>query len=253
MEEGHTFERALRETKDGEDEPCRIEIGLTIDVVNEDRVRLIGAELLARSGRPGPIEALRSLPLSELAFEVLVSGRAAGLVPDDLGLRIAETLCPKDPADLWDSATDDRDGFWFRHMPETDVDGLFSEEKDLMTITREKDGFWLGEESVVGQSRYATLTAAKSAGDRIWNAADAAQAGSILKDAGLDPTEWTFHQGAGIRFVRSDGASVEADADGLGDEQRWHAFLCRSHGTDAINEDPTDNVGKALALLPPLK
>jgi hypothetical protein len=252
MEDRSIIRDIIADTRDGEDEPRRIEIVVTIDVTNEDRVRRIGAERLSEAGHAGRIEDIQSKHLSELAWRTLLAERPEGQSLEDMGIRIVGTTLVEDGPDLWDSASTDQDGFWFRHMPETDVDGLFSEEKDLLKIVREKDGFWLGEDGLPGQSRYTTLAAAKSAGDRIWDRADAEQAGLVLKDAGLDPTKWTFHRGASIRFVRSDGASVEADADGFDDKQRWHAFLCRSHGTDAINEDPVDDVATALALLPPL-
>lgn len=253
MEDESIIRDIIDDTRDGGDEPRRIEIVLVLDVTNEDRVRRIGAERLSDAGHAGPIEDLQSKDLSALAWETLLAPLGGDLTLEDMGIRIVDKALVEDGPDLWDSASTERDGFWFRHMPETDVDGLFSEEKDLLKIVREKDGFWLGEDGVPGQSRYTTLAAAKSAGDRIWDRAEAEQAGLVLKDAGLDPEQWTFHQGAGIRFVRSDGASVEADADGLDDEQRWHAYLQHSHGTDAINEDPVDDVAAALALLPPLK
>ena len=253
MEDESIIRDIIDDTRDGEDEPRRIEIVLTLDVTNEDRVRRIGAERLSEAGHAGLIEDLQSEDLSRLAWETLLKARPGDVALEDMGIRMVDMAFVEDGPDHWDSASTERDGFWFRHMPETDVDALFSDEKDLLKIVRERDGFWLGEDGTPGQSRYTTLAAAKSAGDRIWDRADAEQADLVLKDAGLDPSQWTFHQGAGIRFVRSDGASVEADADGLDDEQRWHAFLHRSHGTDAINEDPVDDVAAALALLPPLK
>jgi hypothetical protein len=246
-------ERAIIEdTKDGAGVARRVEIVLVLDILNEDRLRRIAAERMSRSGFDGRLEDLQSLDLSRLAYEALLGSSPDDLSPLDMGVEIVDAGCPKDEADLWDSASTENDGFWFRHLPETTVDELFQEEREMLKIVRENDGFWLSEQGRIGESRYTTLAAAKSAGNRICDEAYESQEAEILNDAGLDPAQWTFKSGSGMRFIRTDGASVEADADGFQEGQAWHAYPMRSHGTDAINDDPVGSVSEAVALLSPI-
>jgi len=248
-------ERAIIEdTKDGEDSPRRIEINLVIDVLNEDRVRRLAAARMMESGFDGREEDLQSMDLSQLAYQLLVGSAPDALAPLDMGIEIVEAKCPPDGPDLWDSASTERDGFWFRHMPETTVDELFSEEHDIVKIVRERDGFWMSEQGRVGESRYATLAAAKSAGDRICREAYDAQPAMMIENSGLDQKDWTFEYEQGtIRFVRSDGASVEAVADGSDDTQAWHAHLPPPAQEDPINDEPVGTLAEAIDLLPPIK
>jgi hypothetical protein len=248
-------ERAIIEdTKDGEDSPRRIEIVLVLDVLNEDRVRRLAAARMIESGFAGREEDIQSMDLSHLAYQALLGSAPDAIAPIDMGIEIVEAKCPPDGPDLWDSASTENDGFWFRQMPETTVDELFSEEHDLVRIVREHDGFWLGEEGRMGEGRYTTLAAAKSAGDRICREAYDAQPAMMVENAGLRAEDWTFsfEQGT-IRFTRSDGACVETSADGMDERQAWYACLSDAPQQDPINDEPVDALADAIALLPPIK
>lgn len=248
-------ERAIIEdTRDGEDTPRRVEIVLVLDVVNEDRLRRIAAMRMMEAGSMGPEQELQSMDLSELAYQALIGSAPDGMTPLDMGIGNIDAKCQPDGPDLWDSASTERDGFWFRQLPETTVDELFGDEHDLIKIVREKDGYWMSKQGSVGESRYTTLAAAKSAGDRACQEAYDAQPAMMVEDAGLDAKDWTFEYERGtIRFVRSDGACVEAVADGMGDEQAWNAHLPPPAQEDPINDEPVGTLQEALDLLPPIK
>jgi hypothetical protein len=131
--------------------------------------------------------------------------------------------------DLWDDAGP----FLYRHMPEGSLSAFFTEERDMIQITRESDGWWLSETGTQGASRYDTLEAAKAAGDEAIAEAEAALDGRLLAEAGLDPESWTVRYDDGIQFEsRVGGLWIAADADGMSSRQSWSLH----DGDDAVLE-----------------
>jgi hypothetical protein len=100
--------------------------------------------------------------------------------------------------DLWDDAGP----FWYREFPADSIEAFVSgEERDLMKIEKDGGSFWLSDTGHSGAGEYATLEAAKRAGDEIIDELNEKQHLTLTEDAGLDPAEWTFrHQDDHVWF-----------------------------------------------------
>lgn len=243
----------LQDTVDGAGEPRRIEIVLVVDIHNEDRIRRLGAQRMVDNGFAGAIEDAQSSDLCELTYELLAAGSADDLSPIDMGFEIVEARSESDDLDQWDCAGTGDDALWHLEMPETTLQGLFSEEHDMLRIVREHGDYWLGQDGVAGQSRFTTLSAAKSAGSLIWKKADDSQERVLLEEAGLDPAIWSIEWHDGLRFVRDDGIVIEADLDGRPGVQKWYAHDDRGEYPNQLNDEPLATIAEAIALLPPIQ
>jgi len=91
--------------------------------------------------------------------------------------------------DLWD----DCGAFWFRGLPADTIESFVSGEgQDMLKIEKDRGSYWLSETGRTGAGDYATLEAAKLAGDEIIDELYAKQDETLTRDAGLDPAEWRF-------------------------------------------------------------
>jgi len=102
-----------------------------------------------------------------------------------------------------------------RPLPAMSLTEAISGERESVYITGEpgKDGdgivWWLSEPGIQGQSSFSALLEAKKAGDEIVTAAYAKQSDEIVKDAGLEPTQWRFVDREGVYFHnRTDESTV---------------------------------------------
>lgn len=120
--------------------------------------------------------------------------------------------------DLWDQLDGNT---WYQPLPAMDVETYVSGETENLFIRKEYEAFWLSRPDVAGQSEYATLEAAKTAGDAILDEMGARQVREIVKAAGLDPDSWTFTlEGDFGVFAPVDGNGPEIVRNGKG---RWAA------------------------------
>jgi len=120
--------------------------------------------------------------------------------------------------DLWDDAG----AFLYRHMPESGLAAFFSEERDMLQISRESDGYWLSDSAAQGAGRYDSLEEAKAAGDEQIAEAERNLDARLLAEAGLPSEEWTVSYEDGLRFEQKDGPLwIAANADGMGTRQSW--------------------------------
>lgn len=142
--------------------------------------------------------------------------------------------------DLWDDAGP----FVYRILPETCLDAFFSEEREMLMITQERDMFWLGETRVAGQTPYPTLADAKAAGDEQIEGMEARQDAALLAEAGLDPSEWRVTYKDGLTLERIDRTAAIV-ADTSAQRQRWDAYAT---GDDPVATDLA-SVAAALAAL----
>lgn len=135
--------------------------------------------------------------------------------------------------DMWDDAGP----FVYRNLPESCLSAFFTEERDLLQISKEKDGYWLQDARRPGSSRYDTLSEAKAAGDEEIAEAQCRQDARLLTEAALDKTQWTVSYEDGLRFENaSNGLSIVAEIDGVSTSQSWYLF----HGDEAIVSDARD-------------
>lgn len=110
--------------------------------------------------------------------------------------------------DLWDDAGP----FLYRHLPETCLSDFFTEERDMIQITRDLGKWWIGQTGVMGQSPYDDLDDAKRAADAEISEMETGQAARLLAEAGLDPSEWSIDLSDGITFEhQTDPISIIGD------------------------------------------
>jgi hypothetical protein len=106
-----------------------------------------------------------------------------------------------DTMDLWDDAGP----FLYRHMPESGLAAFFTEERDMLQINQESDGYWLSDSANQGADRYDTLAEAKASGDEQIATAQAGLDARLLAEAGLPAESWTVSYQDGLRFEQKDG------------------------------------------------
>lgn len=144
--------------------------------------------------------------------------------------------------DLWDDAGP----FLYRHMPENCLASFFTEERDMIQITPEGDGYWLSESRTQGADRYDTVEEAKKVGDALISSAEDALDAILLAEAGLSPESWTISYEAGLRFTQTDGPLwVTANDDVAAGRQSWDL----GSGDNVLICDAND-IASALAALP---
>jgi len=135
----------------------------------------------------------------------------------DAAARASQALAP----DLWESLSGDT---WYRPLPPDDVEQYLSGETGTLTISRDGDGYWLSDPSRAGQSEFETLSAAKQAGDKIFDGLDAETGSRLARAAGLDPEAWAFapeRMVAGFANLSDPSLRIEAETSAPG--TRWVA------------------------------
>lgn len=143
--------------------------------------------------------------------------------------------------DLWEDAGP----FLYRNLPEEGIDAFFTEERDMITIERSMDKWWIGETGTMGQQPYGSLDEAKSAADARIADAERTLDGRMLAEAGLDPTRWRVRYDDGIAFDEIDGERwMQADTDAHDGTHSWMAYR-----GDEIVADRLDSLPKAKAAL----
>lgn len=103
--------------------------------------------------------------------------------------------------DMWDDAGP----FLYRHMPESGIAAFFTEERDMLQINKESDGYWLSDSRSQGADRYDTLAEAKASGDEQIAAAENTLNARLLAEAGLPAESWTVSYQDGLRFEQKEG------------------------------------------------
>ncbi|NTF18222.1 hypothetical protein G6L37_07365 [Agrobacterium rubi] len=98
----------------------------------------------------------------------------------------AQTIASK-PADMWDRL--DNGAYWLPLAP-TSADEYFSGETDNLFITREGTKWWLAHSGEAGQTPYASLVDAKTAGNTIIEASYADMDASIIASLGISTDDW---------------------------------------------------------------
>lgn len=147
-----------------------------------------------------------------------------------------------DGLDLWDDAGP----FLYRHMPEAGLAAFFSEERDMLQINRETDGYWLSDSSAQGADRYDSLDAAKAAGDEQISQAEAGLDAKLLSEAGLSPDAWTVSYEDGLRFEQKAGPLwITANTEGMSARQSWDLMS----GDDVIVSNARD-IATIVAAMP---
>jgi len=147
-----------------------------------------------------------------------------------------------DTVDLWDDAGP----FLYRHMPEGGLAAFFSEERDMLQINRESDGYWLSNSAAQGASRYDSVQEAKVAGDVQIAEAEAGLDARLLAEAGLSADDWTVSYEDGPRFEQNDGPLwIIANADGMRARQSWDLMS----GDDLLLSDARD-MATVVAAMP---
>lgn len=132
-----------------------------------------------------------------------------------------------DTVDLWD----DTGAFEYRHLPESRIGDFFTEERDMLQITHERDGFWLTSSRESGATRYGALDEAKATGDEEIRQAEAARDGLLLREAGLDAATWKVTYEYGLCFEQKDGPLwIWGNADGMSTKLAWDL----NEGDDSI-------------------
>jgi len=120
--------------------------------------------------------------------------------------------------DLWDNAGP----FLYRHMPENGLAAFFTEERDMLQINEDGDGYWLSDSGRQGAHRHDTLADAKASGDEQIAAAESTLDARLLAEAGLPAESWTVSYQDGLRFEQKDGALWIVANDGTaGTRQSW--------------------------------
>lgn len=101
--------------------------------------------------------------------------------------------------DSWDDAG----AFLFRFLPEMTISEHLVGERSMLTITGERDKWWLQNDREQGSSCYPTKEEAKAAGDRIMSKAEAEHDIRILEQAGLAPDGWEIRLQDGLSLFHS--------------------------------------------------
>lgn len=147
-----------------------------------------------------------------------------------------------DDMDLWDDAGP----FLYRNMPESGIDAFFTEERDMLQITRESDGYWLNDSGRQGADRYDTVAEAKTSGDERITAAENVLDARLLAEAGLPAESWKVSYQDGLRFERQEGGlCIVANGHNTDTRQSWDLIA----GDETLLADAPD-IAAVLAAMP---
>ena len=126
-----------------------------------------------------------------------------------------------DNLDQWD----DTGAFHYRQIPEPNLAAFFNEERSILTITKEKDGWWLNNPEAMGEDLYPTLDEAKAAGDEIIKAGEDGLELRLLTEAGLSTENWKVDLSDGLTFKHlSKPIEIVANTENSGGTQSWSLF-----------------------------
>jgi len=144
--------------------------------------------------------------------------------------------------DLWDDAGP----FLYRHMPESGIAAFFTEERDMLQINEESDGYWLSNSGSQGADRYDTLAEAKASGDEQIAAAENTLDARLLAEAGLPAESWKVSYQDGLCFERQEGGlCIVANGHDTDTRQSWDLIA----GDETLLSDAPD-IAAVLAAMP---
>ncbi|MFZ3481839.1 hypothetical protein [Sphingomonas sp. 3-13AW] len=135
--------------------------------------------------------------------------------------------------DLWDDAG----AFLYRHFPEMSLVDFFTEEREMLQISREHGKYWLSDTRAAGATPYDDVGAAKAAGDEAIADAETTLDACLFAEARLSPAVWSVNLEDGLSFVEKDGPlCIVAQTDGGPRKPLWALY----DGEDAVVSEAGD-------------